>query len=116
MSVIDTALNLVIATIPVGPNPTDIAITPDGSRAYVTIGGNDTVVIIHIAMNTVIAPTIPVGDGPSGIAITPDGTRAYVTNTLSPFISIINTSSNTVTSLALTNTGYSGIGITPITI
>ena len=36
VSVIDTATNTVVATIPVGGNPFGVAITPDGTRAYVT--------------------------------------------------------------------------------
>src|SRR5438128_5291975 len=35
VSVIDTATNTVVATIPVGPVPVGVAITPDGTRAYV---------------------------------------------------------------------------------
>ena len=36
VSVIDTATNTVLATVPVGTNPRSIAVTPDGKRAYVT--------------------------------------------------------------------------------
>jgi YVTN family beta-propeller protein len=78
VSVIDIATNTVVATIPVGVEPAGVAITPDGTRAYVTnfVG---TVSVIDAATNTVVV-TIPVGQVPIGIAITPDGTRAYVTN------------------------------------
>jgi YVTN family beta-propeller protein len=34
VSVIDTATDLVIATIPVGVQPQDVAVHPDGSRVY----------------------------------------------------------------------------------
>ena len=36
VSVIETATNTVTATIAVGVNPSDVAITPDGDFAYVT--------------------------------------------------------------------------------
>ncbi|MDP8961293.1 MAG: hypothetical protein M3N32_06750 [Actinomycetota bacterium] len=36
VSVINTATEKVVATIPVGQYPADVAITPDGSHAYVT--------------------------------------------------------------------------------
>ncbi|MBV8055994.1 MAG: hypothetical protein JO071_12225 [Deltaproteobacteria bacterium] len=39
VSVINTATNAVIATVPVGRNPFDMAITPDGSQAYVANTG-----------------------------------------------------------------------------
>ena len=76
---IDTATNTVIATVPVGDYPVGVAVTPDGTRAYVTNCDADTVSVIDTATNTVIA-TIPVGDRPGDVAVSPDGTRAYVTN------------------------------------
>ena len=79
MSVIDTATNTVTATITVGAGPVGVAVSPDGTRAYVTNLGDDTVSVIDTATNTVTA-TIPVGDDPVGVAVSPDGTRAYVTN------------------------------------
>jgi YVTN family beta-propeller protein len=75
ISVIDTASETVVATIPVGVIPFGVAITPDGTRAYVTNIQDNTVSVIDSATNTVIA-TIPVGNSPEGIAITPNGARA----------------------------------------
>jgi YVTN family beta-propeller protein len=71
VSVIDTATNTVVATIPVGVGPIGVAITPDGTGAYVTNLFSNTVSVIDIATNTVVA-TIPVGQAPSRVAITPD--------------------------------------------
>ena len=56
-----------------------MAVTPDGTRAYVTDSNDDTVSVINTATNTVIA-TIPVGTSPGDVAVNPDGTRVYVTN------------------------------------
>jgi YVTN family beta-propeller protein len=36
VSVIDTATNVLVTTVPVGGNPHGVAITPDGAFAYVT--------------------------------------------------------------------------------
>ena len=69
VSVIDTATNTVVATIPVGDHPFGIAITPDGTRAYVTDIISRTVSVIDTATNTVVA-TSPIEE-PFGIAITP---------------------------------------------
>jgi DNA-binding beta-propeller fold protein YncE len=41
--VIDTATNTVIATAPVGTGPQGVAVTPDGSKVYVTNTGDNTV-------------------------------------------------------------------------
>ena len=65
---IDTATNMVIATITVGSNPEGVAVNPAGTRVYVTNAGSGTVSVIDTATNTVIA-TIPVDSTPSAIAI-----------------------------------------------
>ena len=70
VSVIDTATNTVVATIPVGPFPEAVAITPDGTRAYVADASSNGVSVIDTTTNTVVAG-IPVGRNPYGIAITP---------------------------------------------
>ncbi len=47
-----------------------VAITPDGTHAYVTNQDATTVSVIATATNTVVA-TVSVGSGPVGVAITP---------------------------------------------
>jgi YVTN family beta-propeller protein len=121
VSVIDTATNSVVATIPVGPipfAPIGVAITPDGTRAYVTNAGdpfnsaNGTVSVIDTATNTVVA-SIPVGILPEAVAITPDGTRAYVANTTSGTASVIDIVTNTVVATVAGLLGPLGVAITP---
>ena len=58
--VIDTASNTVVATIPVGVGSSGVAITPDGTRAYVTNQISNTVSVIDTTTNTVVV-TVPVG-------------------------------------------------------
>ena len=116
VSVIDTTTNTVVATIPVGIFPSGVAITPDGTRAYVvnqflTNQGNNTVSVIDTMTNTIVA-TISVGLGPSQIAITPDGTRAYVPDQQDLIISVIDTATNTVVT-TIPVSGAAGIAITP---
>ncbi len=79
---IDLATGKALAPIPAGPGPAGIAITPDGSTAYVTDDGTlnslaDTVTPIDLKTMKPLAP-IKVGGGPQGIAITPDGSKAFV--------------------------------------
>lgn len=96
VSVIDTATFSVIATIPVGSSPADVAVTPNGRFAYVANFFGNSVSVISAASNTVVA-TVPVGTSASGIAINPNGSFAYVSASSSN-ISVIDTATNTVVS------------------
>jgi YVTN family beta-propeller protein len=53
---------------PVGRYPFFVVITPDGTRAYVTVNGLNIVSVIDTATDTVVA-NVPVGAFPNGIAI-----------------------------------------------
>src|SRR5262249_22670948 len=60
VSVIDTATNKVVATIPVGHFPNGIAVTPDGKRVYVTndnefVSGVLIIAVIDTSINRVVA-------------------------------------------------------------
>jgi len=115
VSVIDTATNTVVATVPVGPTFTPlevVAITPDGARAYVANTRSNTVSVIDTATNTVVA-TVPVGAEPFGVAITPDGARAYVANALSNTVSVIDTATNTVVATVPVGARPLVVAITP---
>lgn len=75
--------NSVLKYVGVGIRPNWAASTPDGSRVYVTNGGDtsidiDSISVIETSTDTVI-DTIQFGSEtvPNGIAVTPDGTRAY---------------------------------------
>lgn len=96
VSVINTATNAVFATVPVGHNATGAAVSPDGSRVYVTNYSDNTVSVIDTATNSVVA-TIPVGSLPFGIAVSPDGRRIYIANHVSNgTISVIDTATDDV--------------------
>ncbi len=70
-----------------------MAVTPDGTRAYVTNNVGGTVSVIDTATNTVIDGPIDVGGLPLTVAVSPDGTRAYVANSPGT-VSVINTANN----------------------
>ncbi len=101
--------------------PFGVAVAPDKSRAYVTIGGSECVVVVDIprlllfihthphpesgsfaqdlsaSANYVVA-RIPVGHNPRGLALTPDGRKLFVANRLDDTISVIDTRANRVAS------------------
>src|SRR5215510_16149087 len=65
------------------------------TKGYVTNVLDNTVSVIDMATNTVIA-TVPVGIAPEGVALTPNGAFAYVPNALDNNVSVISTATDTV--------------------
>jgi YVTN family beta-propeller protein len=55
VSVIDTITNTVTATVPVGSEPSGVAVTPDGAKIYVASYDSGTLSIIDTTTNTVKA-------------------------------------------------------------
>ena len=88
------------------PDPTGLAIRPDGTRLYVTNASNDTMSALDIGqaavgtrgVNDVVKGLskpnsrvdVPVGHGPSGVAHAPDGNWIVVANTLDSTVSAID--------------------------
>jgi YVTN family beta-propeller protein len=100
VTVVDSAVNAVTATIPVPAGPPQfLAFAPDGSRLYVSVFNEErtiaAVAVIDTADNEVIA-TIPVRTRPYLGAVTPDGSRLFVPNHDSGTISVIDTATNKV--------------------
>ena len=59
---------VVVAKIPVGRRPWNMAITPDGKKLYVACGRSNAVAVIDTETNTKIAE-IPVGELPWGVTV-----------------------------------------------
>ncbi len=92
LSLIDMATLSVTDTIPVADGPNGIAVTPDGSRAFVTTV-NGIVSVVDTAAKAVVA-NVSVPDFQGGIAITPDGKHVHVGGNAS--VSVIDTATNSV--------------------
>ena len=86
----------VTATIPVGVQPTAVAVDPALGVVYVANSGNGTVSVISEAAKTVIA-TIPVGDEPQAVAVDPALGVVYVANQGDGTVSVISEATKTVT-------------------
>ena len=112
VSVITTATNAVTATVPVGTNPRGIAITPDGTKVFVTNWGANTVSPINTTTNTAGLP-ITVGASPVGIAVTPDGSKVYVANNGASTVSSILTTTSTVGATIAVGNNPFGVAFTP---
>jgi uncharacterized protein (TIGR03437 family) len=114
ISLFDTVHNAKLAEILVGKEPNSVALSPDGSTAYVanTVSGTVSVLRINSA-NTYYATllaTIPVGTEPYALALTPGGSKLYVANARSNSVSVIDTSVNQVIK-TISNVGFEPRGI-----
>jgi YVTN family beta-propeller protein len=109
VTVVRTADNVVIATIPVGRRPIGIAVTPDSQYVYVATSEDNTVSVIRGSDHTVIT-TIDVGEWPYGIATTPGGDYVYVTSIADDTMSVIRTSDSTVTATVPVGTDPYSLG------
>jgi YVTN family beta-propeller protein len=96
------------------PDPTDVAITPDGRYALVTSSGSDRVAVVdlekltalvrrssdyereHVLPNHLGKPTefvvahIPTRDSPRGVLVMPNGKTAFVANALDDSLTVID--------------------------
>jgi YVTN family beta-propeller protein len=120
VSVINTATNMEITQVDLtdgaitDPGPGRVAVTPDGSLAYVTGRFDDVVQVISTATNTLVMTITDTSfNHPLGLAITPDGRFAYVGNRMGGTVSVLDLSSNTVTTAITVGTGPHDIAITP---
>lgn len=106
------AANPVVSTIGLGGTSTGVAISPDGTKAYVGMKDANSVKVVDVATDT-ITTTIPVGQYPFGIAFAPDGTKAYVANIDSNTVSVIDVASDTVAQTIAVSGGPRGVAVSP---
>jgi YVTN family beta-propeller protein len=107
-----------VTTINTGVTPTGIAITQDGSRAYVcnnnnygaTAGNYISVfdLTTNMPLSTISSDTF---DQPYTVTLSTDGLTAYITNSAGSTITMIDTSSNEVTGTITGFDGPSGMAI-----
>jgi len=120
IAVIEIATDTFIASIDVGLIATGIAITPDGTRAYVPTRDPKAVWVIdvkrHRVITTIDLPPIasfdPAEQYPFGIAISPDGAQAYVVINANA-LAVIDTATNRVVKMTRVDNWPFGIALTP---
>jgi YVTN family beta-propeller protein len=101
VTVVDTAVDRVTATIPVAAGPPQfLAFSPDGRTVYVSIWDEARTITAVGVLDTTsnsMATTIPVRTRPYLGAVTPDGKWLYVPNHDSGTVSVIDTATEVVT-------------------
>jgi len=116
MSVIDTAadsasVNTVIATLKVGIEPIDVAVSPDGRHAYVTDLYDGSVRVIDTATNQLTAK-IGIGGVLGGVAVSPDGKRVYVADQQGA-VAVIDAATNTLVGAIRVDGVPQGVAVSP---
>ena len=100
VTVVDTAIDKVVATIPFPDGPPQyLAFAPDGRRLYVSVFNDpdrsiNEVAVLDTQTNSVIT-TVPVGTRPYALAVKPDGSEIYVPNHDSGTVSVIDARTST---------------------
>jgi len=84
-----------ITTVPVGTQPSAIAVNQKTNEIYVANAVSGTVSVIDGTSNTVTT-TITVGNNPSAVIVNPTSNTIYVNNATDKTLSIIDGSTNTV--------------------
>jgi YVTN family beta-propeller protein len=110
--VVDTVTKATIASIPVGAGPTDVAVLPDGSRAYVVNGSADTISVVDLATFAVVT-TVAVQSAPRNIVAAVNGGAVYVTNSGSGTVTKISTTTDVVSATITVGGGPEAIDISP---
>jgi YVTN family beta-propeller protein/VCBS repeat-containing protein len=95
-----------------GPSPYGVALSPNGTQAYVVNYGNNTVAVVNTATGAV-TNTIGVGANPYGVALTPNGKYAYVTNRNGGTVSVIDTATKSVVKTVAVGNGPQGVAVSP---
>jgi YVTN family beta-propeller protein len=78
IAVIDTATGRVVSSILMTTDSAGLAVSPDGSRLFVTDPGDDSLSVVDLALGR-LTSVIPVGlNEPLAVVLNPAGTTAYV--------------------------------------
>jgi YVTN family beta-propeller protein len=102
------SVNGVVATVPVGSQPFDIAYDTANGDSYVLNAASDNVSVISGSTNVVVA-SIPVGASPIGISYDPANGNLYVADWFSNNVSVISGATNAVIATVPVGLGPGGI-------
>ncbi len=98
------------APIVVGPAPTGVVVSGDGTRVYVA-NGDDTVSVIDTASNTVVGSVVadPLAEsGAHDIALSADGTRIFVTDLKDRVLRVLSVAGADITAPTVSVSAPSG--------
>ncbi len=89
LSIIDAERNAVVARLPLGKQPSAMALDPAGRRLYVANEGGNSVSVLDLDHRRVVG-VAGVGEGPADLAVTSDGATLVVANRASGSVSLMD--------------------------
>ena len=116
VAVIDTAINQLIGPlIPTGGNPQTVAISPDGTRAYVTDYNENRIQVIDTATRQVVGTISGAGrvQQPEYAAVSPDGKKVFASQLNANSIIGFETANNQLIGPILAGKGTGGLAFVP---
>ncbi|WP_416417516.1 FG-GAP-like repeat-containing protein [Paenarthrobacter aromaticivorans] len=111
VAVIDVAAASVVSSIPVGREPTQILVTPDGAKVFALNLLDQSLSAIETSTNTVTS-TIPLGGTSTGGSMSPDGSKLYYPK-LEGGIAIAGVATDTVIGEVMTESVATAPSFTP---
>jgi hypothetical protein len=100
------------AELPVGAEPWQVVISPDGDTAYVVLRKDQKLVkVTGLKATPTVAGSVAVGSEPTGLALTPGGSRAWVANWVDGTLMGIDTNAMALTSTIDLNAALVGTGL-----
>jgi DNA-binding beta-propeller fold protein YncE len=118
ISKIDLTTNTIVSTLnfPASRQTCDVAVTPNGKTAFVTLFGNNSVAVINVDTWELIKtiPLINMNNYPNGIEMGQGGQYVFVANQASGTIQVIDVKKLMFTKELVTNTdGVNELALTP---
>jgi YVTN family beta-propeller protein len=111
--IVEVTKGVVEAAVVTGQNVSHmVAVTPDGSRAFVANIGSGNATAIDLRERKLLAQ-IATGKGAEGVDVTPDGREAWVTNREADTVSVIDTETLGVVATIASKTFPIRVKITP---
>ncbi len=92
---VDVDRNVFLKLMPVGSDPEEFAISPDGGKIYVANEDVGTANVVDAGSGQIIK-SLSVGKEPEGVGLSPDGKTVYVTSENDGAVSVINTGDNSL--------------------
>ena len=112
VSVINTASNSVVSTIPVQAQLIGIGVNTNFDRMVVANSGANTMEVVN-TVNNGVTQDLPVGSAPYGVLESPDGLREYVANSGSGNVSVFNAVTSALIATVLVGNKPQGLAISP---